>query len=65
MILASIPSPPVNIIEIGPLDVHFYGILIGIGVVVAMVITERRYVRFGGNPQDVEKAAFWADPSKG
>lgn len=60
MILASIPSPPVNIIEIGPLDIHFYGILIGIGVVVAMVITERRYLRFGGNPQDVEKAAFWA-----
>ncbi len=60
VILASIPSPPVNVIEIGPLDIHFYGILIGIGVVVAMVITERRYVRFGGDPKDVEKAAFWA-----
>lgn len=60
MILASIPSPSVNILEIGPLDIHFYGILIGIGVVVAMVITERRYLRFGGDPKDVEKAAFWA-----
>lgn len=60
MILASIPSPPVNVIEVGPLDIHFYGILIGIGVVIAMIITERRYLRFGGHPKDVEKAAFWA-----
>ncbi|NNC39395.1 MAG: prolipoprotein diacylglyceryl transferase [Acidimicrobiia bacterium] len=60
MILASIPSPSVNVIEIGPIDIHFYGILIGIGVIVAMVITERRYLRFGGDPKDVEKAAFWA-----
>jgi prolipoprotein diacylglyceryl transferase len=60
VILASIPSPSVNVIEIGPLDIHFYGILIGIGVIVAMVITERRYLRFGGDPKDVEKAAFWA-----
>ncbi|MDH5371326.1 MAG: prolipoprotein diacylglyceryl transferase [Acidimicrobiia bacterium] len=60
MILASIPSPPINLIEIGPLDIHFYGILIGFGVIVAMIITERRYLRFGGNPADVEKAAFWA-----
>ena len=60
MILASIPSPPINIIEVGPLDIHFYGILIGLGVIVAMMITERRYLRYGGDPKDVEKAAFWA-----
>lgn len=60
MILASIPSPSVNVLEIGPLDIHFYGILVGLGVIVGMMITERRYLRFGGDPKDVEKAAFWA-----
>ncbi len=36
--LASIPSPSTNIIQIGPLEIHFYGILIGIGVVVAAMV---------------------------
>jgi prolipoprotein diacylglyceryl transferase len=60
VILASIPSPPINIIEIGPLDIHFYGIFIGIGVIAGIMIAERRYLRFGGDPKHVEKAAFWA-----
>jgi prolipoprotein diacylglyceryl transferase len=58
--LASIPSPPINAFEIGPLDIHIYGIMVGLGVVAAVMITERRYVRFGGDRIDVEKAAFWA-----
>ena len=31
-LLASIPSPSRNVIEIGPLTIHFYGIMIAIGV---------------------------------
>ncbi len=49
-----------NVFEIGPLEIHVYGILVGLGVLAAILITERRYVRFGGDTKDVEKAAFWA-----
>lgn len=41
--LASIPSPPSNTIPLGPLDLHFYGLLIGIGVILAVSITLNRY----------------------
>ena len=41
--LASIPSPPSNTIPLGPLDLHFYGLLIGIGVILAATITLNRY----------------------
>ena len=43
----SIPSPPFNTIPIGPLDIHFYGILIGLGVVLAIALTTRRYAAMG------------------
>ncbi len=57
---ASIPSPPINKISIGPLDIHFYGVLIGLGVLVAIYITARRYQRFGGDPGLAERVAVWA-----
>ena len=50
MLLASIPSPSFNEISIGPLDIHVYGLLIGIGVVVAAVTMTRRYAAWGGDP---------------
>ena len=59
-LLASIPSPSRNVIEIGPLTVHFYGIMIAIGVIVAVIIAKRRYVRFGGSGEMVERVSIWA-----
>jgi prolipoprotein diacylglyceryl transferase len=59
MIWASIPSPPANTIELGPLTIHFYGILIGLGVVVAAIVTQRRYERFGGNPAILDSVILW------
>ena len=60
MLLASIPSPSTNIIEIGPLDIHFYGLMIGIGVVVSIIVTTRRYGRMGGDTTIAEKLLVWA-----
>ena len=54
-ILASIPSPPDNTLEIGPLEIHYYGILVAIGVGVAAVITTRRYVKWGGDGEFVQR----------
>ncbi len=59
MFLASIPSPPNNTIDLGPLTIHFYGILIGIGVVVAAIVTTRRYEKFGGNPAILDSVILW------
>lgn len=58
--VAAIPSPSQNTIEIGPLTIHFYGILIALGVIVAIIVTRYRYVRFGGTAEVFERVAIWA-----
>ncbi len=60
MLFASIPSPATNIIEIGPLDIHFYGLMIGLGVVASIIVTTRRYGRLGGDTAIAEKLLVWA-----
>jgi prolipoprotein diacylglyceryl transferase len=59
-VLASIPSPSQNVLEIGPLTIHFYGIMIAIGVIVAVLVAKRRYERFGGSGDILERVAIWA-----
>ncbi len=59
-VLASIPSPSQNVLEIGPLTIHFYGIMIAIGVVVAVLVAKRRYERFDGDGELLERVAIWA-----
>ncbi|MDX1689518.1 MAG: prolipoprotein diacylglyceryl transferase [Acidimicrobiia bacterium] len=58
-VLASIPSPPANTFELGPLEIHWYGVLIGLGVVAAAVITVKRYERFGGDPTGLDAVLTW------
>ncbi len=58
--LASIPSPPTNVIEVGPVDIHFYGIMIGLGVIAAIMVTTRRYARMGGDTSIAERLLVWA-----
>ena len=58
--LASIPSPSFNTFSIGPLQIHIYGILMGVAVATAYVITVTRFERFGGDRRVAERAAFWA-----
>ena len=59
VVIASIPSPSFNQISIGPLDIHVYGILIGIGVLVAAVTMTRRYAMWGGDPEVLERVIVW------
>ncbi len=58
--LASIPSPSFNVFEVGPLDVHVYGILIAVGVAVAAVVTTGRFRAWGGDPRLAERTMTWA-----
>jgi prolipoprotein diacylglyceryl transferase len=54
-ILASIPSPPLNVFHIGPLRVTFYGVFIMTGVVIAWLVTRNRFVARGGNAAIAER----------
>ena len=49
--IASIPSPSNGVIDLGPIPLHVYGILLAIGVVVASFMTERRWKRWGHDPK--------------
>jgi len=57
---ASIPSPSNNVFEVGPLTIHYYGLIIGVGVVLAISVMTRRYERFGGDRAAAERFLVWA-----
>jgi prolipoprotein diacylglyceryl transferase len=61
--LAYIPSPPVNGFHIGPLFVHFYGLMYVIGITLAVLITQRRIRASGGDASVVGDIALWAVPA--
>jgi prolipoprotein diacylglyceryl transferase len=66
MALASpfyIPSPPVNGFHVGPAYIHFYGLMYVIGITVAIIITQRRWKKAGGDPGLVGDVAIWAVPA--
>ena len=56
----SFPSPPSNGIEIGPLDLRAYGLLIALGVIAAVWLCGRLLERKGiGTTDDASSAAVW------
>ena len=60
LLLASIPSPESNTFSLGPLEVHFYGLFIATGAMLAVFIARRRYAARGGAIDVADGAAFWA-----
>jgi prolipoprotein diacylglyceryl transferase len=52
-LLASIPSPADPDLDLGPVSLHMYGLLIALGVVVAVKMTMVRWGDRGGNPNDI------------
>jgi prolipoprotein diacylglyceryl transferase len=58
-----IPSPPVSGFHLGPAYVHFYGLMYVIGITLAILITQRRWKAYGGNPGLVGDVAIWAVPA--
>ena len=55
--LTFIPSPSVNGIHLGPLFIHFYGLMYVIGITLAVIITRRRLGSAGGDPAIVADMA--------
>lgn len=52
MMLASIPSPSSGVLHLFGLSIHLYGLMIGAGVVAAVVLTGRRMERAGTGTTD-------------
>ncbi len=60
--LASIPSPSSGVWHIGDFPIRGYALCIILGVVVAVVVGERRWIARGGFPGAVGDVAVWAVP---
>jgi prolipoprotein diacylglyceryl transferase len=63
-LLSSIPSPSSGSIDLGPLRLNAYGLMIAVGVVVAVRIAGRRAERSDtGTLEDLSSIATWAVPA--
>jgi prolipoprotein diacylglyceryl transferase len=62
MELAYIPSPSQGVWHIGPVPIRAYALCILAGIAVAMWLTRRRWVKLGGNADDIIDVCLWAVP---
>jgi len=58
-----IPSPPSNGFHLGPLFVHYYGLMYVVGNTLAIIIPRRRWKAVGGDLGLVGDVATWAVPA--
>lgn len=61
-LFASLPSPSTNVLELGPLSLHVYGLMIALGVVAGVWLCRRRWAKWGHNPDEIVDIAYWAVP---
>lgn len=59
----SIPSPPGNQLELGPLALNVYGLMIALGAMAGIAIAQRRWADRGGDPEAIASIAVWAIPA--
>ena len=57
--IASIPSPSSGVIELGPLTLHMYGLMLLAGIAAALWIGGRRFVARGGDWDLMFRIAVW------
>lgn len=61
--IASIPSPSTNDFDLGPFEIHTYGLSFIVAVAVALWITVRRWEARGGSRETVYDVILWAFPA--
>ena len=61
--LASLPSPSDGTLDIGPLELRAYGLMIALGVLAAVRLASARWERMGGKGEDLTVVATWAVPA--
>ena len=57
--VASIPSPSSGTIDIGPLTIHMYGLMLLAGIAACIAITGHRWVARGGDWDLIFRVAVW------
>jgi prolipoprotein diacylglyceryl transferase len=62
MIPAAIPSPSEGVWYLGPVPLRAYAFAILAGIVIAVLLTQRRWRERGGDPDQVLEITFWAVP---
>ena len=63
VVIASIPSPPRNGLDLGPLELRAYGVMIALGVLAAVWMSRWRWEARGGDPEQISRIALWAVPA--
>jgi phosphatidylglycerol---prolipoprotein diacylglyceryl transferase len=58
-VLGFIPSPSDNIVHLGPVPLHMYGLMLAIGVLVAVKVSEVRWVRRGHPAKQFNDIVVW------
>jgi prolipoprotein diacylglyceryl transferase len=61
--IASIPSPASNVIHLGPVTFHVYGLMYVVGITAAVLLGRRRWAARGGDPDAIYDIALWAVPA--
>jgi prolipoprotein diacylglyceryl transferase len=59
-VIGYIPSPSSSSLSIGPLQLHFYGLIIAVAVLLAAWVMQRRWTRLGGFAGTIVPIGFWA-----
>src|SRR6266851_2318385 len=62
MPVAFIPSPASGVWHLGPVPLRGYALCLVLGIVVAVWVADRRYLRIGGRPGLILDVAAWAVP---
>jgi len=62
-VVASIPSPAASGFQLGPFEVHVYGLMYVVALVLAVLITVRRWEAQGGSRELVYDVALWGFPA--
>ncbi len=60
--MAELPSPSTGVWHLGPLPIRAYALCIAAGIIVALVLTQRRWQNRGGDPEQVTNIVVWAVP---
>ena len=58
-LLASIPSPSSGTIDLGPITIHMYGLMLLAGIAACIFITGKRWVARGGDWDLIFRVAVW------
>src|ERR671928_1683067 len=57
--LASIPSPHTGVVDLGPVALHMYGVMLLLAIAACIALTGYRWVRWGGDWDLVFRVAVW------